>query len=900
VEARLPTGTLTFLFTDVEGSTRALAEQGAERYAEALREHHGLIRDAVAAHGGIEVDTQGDAFFCVFTSARKAVACAEQAQASLATTEIRVRMGLHSGEALVVEDHYVGMDVHRAARVAAAGHGGQVLLSPTTVPLLEQGSFALHDLGEHRLKDLSAPLRLYQLGETQFPPLKTLHRTNLPVPSTPFLGRRREVETILDAVTSDSTRLLTLTGPGGTGKTRLALQIAAESADEFPGGVFWVPLAPIREASLVSSAVANALGVEEEGGTDIARLIGGSIAAQTLLLVDNCEHVLDDAAAVISSLLASTADLRVIATSREALSLAGERVVPVDPLVRSDAVNLFCARAEAAGADGLDQQAVEMLCERLDDLPLAIELAAARAPTIPPPLLLERLSQRLDLLRGPRDADVRQRTLGATIAWSYDLLTSEEQRLLRRTSLFAGGATIEALEEITDADIEELASLVAKSLVRMTPTANGPRYWMLETIREFAGEQLAATDELGPLRQAYLRWFVDLVIESGARGPDPLDSIWLERLETELGNLRVAFQLAIESDDDAVVALGTSLGELHALRGRAGEAYEALSEATERVEEPLAASKLQRLLGRVYVRRDDLEAAATAYAHAEELLDAPDEAESWWSEWLEVKLAQAHHLYWIGDNVGLQRAAKDLRPFVERRGTARQQHDFLHVLYQTNLRQEQYVLSERTEELARAVYTAAEAAGEWDGEFHLGFGLLWRGKLEEAEKHLWRALDEARRLGDVLTETRCLVYGSIARRKLGDVDGVQELDAELAKMDDTYSYAGLIAANRAWLSWRARDGDATQRWGTKALEAWERVGRAGPTVFQWSARFPMLAVDVGREQIESAAAHARFMLGEAQQPLPADVRSALEEAVRAQTAKAFERAIVVARTDGYT
>jgi predicted ATPase len=603
---------------------------------------------------------------------------------------------------------------------------------------------------------------------------------------------------------------------------------------------------------------------------------------------------------VISSLLASATDLRVIATSREALSLAGEQVVPVDPLVRFDAVNLFLARAEAAGANDLDEQAVELLCERLDDLPLAIELAAARAPAIPPALLLERLSQRLQLLRAPRDADVRQRTLGATIAWSYDLLTPEEQSLFRRISVFAGGATIEALEEITDADIEELASLVAKSLVRMTPTAHGPRYWMLETIREFAGEQLAATAELDPLRRAYLRWFAEMAIESGARLPDPLASTWLERLETELGNLRVAFQLAIESDDDAVVALGTSLGELHALRGRTGEAYDALREAIEREAEPRVASKLRRLLGRVHVRRDDLEAAATAYAQAEELLGPRHEDQPWWSEWLEVKLAQAHHLYWIGDNVGLQRAAEELRPYIESRGTAQQQHDFLHVLHQTSLRQEQYVLSERTEEISRALCAAAKAAGEWDANFQLGFTLLWRGKLEEAGKHFQLARDEARRLGDVMTETQCLVYGSIARRKLEDVQGVQELDAELAKMDDTYSYTGLTAANRAWLSWRAGDGDATKQWGTKALEAWERAGRAGPTVFQWSARFPLLAVDVGQGRIESAAAHARFMLGEAQQPLPPDIRAALEKAARTQTAEAFEHAIVVARSEGFT
>jgi class 3 adenylate cyclase len=460
VEARLPSGTLTFLFTDVEGSTRTLTEVGLERYAEALEEHNRLIRDAVAAHGGIEVDTQGDAFFCVFTSARDAVACARDAQQALAATRIRVRMGVHSGEALAVDDHYVGLDVHRAARVAGAAHGGQVLLSPATVPLLEPGSFELLDLGEHRLKDLSAPLRLHQLGGETFPALKTLHRTNLPLPATPFLGRRREVE----ALRGRSERLLTLTGPGGTGKTRLALQVAAQLADEFPGGVLWVPLASLRDAAVVPTAIADVFDAED------VETAAATLADDTLLVVDNCEHVLDEAGRAVAALLRETERLRVIATSREPLAVAGEHVVPVDPLERNDAVELFVARAEAAGATALDAAAVTELCARLDDLPLAIELAAARTPALPPALLLERLAGRLDLLRGARDADDRQRTLAATIGWSYDLLNEDEQRSFRNLSLFVGGAVLDAVEDVAQAELDALASLVAKSLVRVLST----------------------------------------------------------------------------------------------------------------------------------------------------------------------------------------------------------------------------------------------------------------------------------------------------------------------------------------------------------------------------------------------------------------------------------------------
>jgi len=284
---RLPSGTVTFLFTDVAGSTRLLGELGAERYAAELDAHRDVIREALDRHGGVEVDTQGDAFFCAFGSARDAVACAADVIARLARTRISVRIGLHTGEALVAGDHYVGMDVHRGARIGACGHGGQVVLSPSTVALLEPGSFPLHDLGEHRLKDLSAPVRLHQLGDGRFPPLKTLHRTNLPVPATPFLGREAELRELTELAARPGLRLLTLTGTGGTGKTRLALQATAELADHFPDGLFWVPLASLRDPELVGSAVAQALDVEERADEPAAATIARAASGRSLLLLDN-------------------------------------------------------------------------------------------------------------------------------------------------------------------------------------------------------------------------------------------------------------------------------------------------------------------------------------------------------------------------------------------------------------------------------------------------------------------------------------------------------------------------------------------------------------------------------------------------------------------------------------
>jgi predicted ATPase/class 3 adenylate cyclase len=883
VKDSLPTGTLTFLFTDVEGSTRTLTDLGADDYAAALDEHNRRIRTAVDDHDGIEVDTQGDAFFCVFTSARDAVACAQDAQARLAPGPIRVRMGLHSGEAVVADGHYVGLDVHRAARVAAAAHGGQVLLSATTVPLLEPGSVELLDLGEHRLKDLSAPMRLAQLGSDSFPPLKTLHRTNLPIPATPFLGREGELARTLALARDPANRLLTLTGTGGTGKTRLALQLAAELADDHPGGVFWTALAPLRDAGSIHSAIAQALGVETD--TDLAR----ALDFPTLLLVDNCEHLLDAVAAVVGPLLRTTEKLRVLATSREALALAGERVIPVEPLERRDAVALFRARAEAAGASEVAAEDAARLCERLDDLPLAIELAAARTAAFPPAVLIERL----DLLRGTRDAEDRQRTLAATIGWSYDLLTDGEQRAFRNLSLFLGGASLDAVEEVTQADIDELGSLVSKSLVRVMQATSGPRYWMLETVREFAGAQLAENDA-SPLRTRFVRFFGDLADRAAPQlgGRDAV--VWLERLEAEAANLRLAFSVAANAHAAETAVIGATLANLHLVRGRYDEAHDVLTTALQFGGDTLVAARLNRLLGELRVRQDEFTAAADAYAAGLELLGAPGDGDAgWWREWLDLKMREATLHYWRADSERLHLAADALRPYVDAHGTPRQRANFIETQVFDLLRRDRYAAPPEAETLARSYVDAAKTAGDWDGQFMLGFVLLWRDKFEEATSELQSSVEVAREVGDVLTEIRSLVYQAIARRRLSDVEGVRALDREIAEFDDTYGYTGLIAANRAWLALRDRDLDEVEAQGATALADWPPDKRAGPTVFQWTARFPLLAVGVERQQADAALEQAHAMLDDSQQPLLADVRAALESG-------AFAQAVELARKHGYT
>jgi predicted ATPase/class 3 adenylate cyclase len=492
VRSDLPTGTVTFLFTDVEDSTRLLHSLGAEAYAKALAEHRQAIRDACTAEGGVEVDTQGDAFFFAFPTAPGAVGAAAAFIEALAAGAVAVRVGLHTGTPLLTDEGYVGDDVHRAARIAACGHGGQVLVSTSTAQLIES---KLLDLGEHRLKDLSAPERIYQLGDGDFPALTSLYRTNLPVPATPFLGREREVREVVDLLAEGDTRLVTLTGPGGTGKTRLALQAAGMASDAYPDGVYWIPLAPLRNPALVLVAAAQTLGSKNGLAEHIAD-------KSMLCLFDNFEQVVE-AASELAALVSACPHLDVLVTSRERLRIGVERNYPVPPLVEEDGEALFTARARAVDPAFVASDAVHELCLRLDELPLALELAAARTAIFSPEQLLEKLSQRLDLLKGDRDADPRQQTLRATIEWSYGLLSEDEQRLFRRLAVFSGGCTYEAAEKIAEADPDTLQSLVEKSLLRFS----SQRFWMLETIRGYARERLEDSGEMDRLRGRHAFYF---------------------------------------------------------------------------------------------------------------------------------------------------------------------------------------------------------------------------------------------------------------------------------------------------------------------------------------------------------------------------------------------------------
>lgn len=550
----LPSGTVTLLFTDVEGSTRLLDEVGPERYAAALLDHRERSRAVAVAHRGVEMGTEGDALFFVFQGAGDGLAAAGEMQAAIAGGRLRVRMGVHSGEVLLADGDYVGMAVHKAARICSAAHGGQVVASDQTRAL---AGVVLRDLGEHRLKDLTGPERLFQLGEEDFPPLRTLRHVNLPVQATPLIGRERELGELVEL--AGSHRVVTLTGTGGTGKTRLALALAAELADSYTDGVWWVSLASVTDPGLVTAGIAAALGAIE----DLPTYLSGRAL---LLVLDNLEQVVDSAPE-IGELLSGAQDCAAITTSRERLAIAGEQEYPVSPLSRHDAVELFTIRAREVKPGFEPGAAIDAICERLDRLPLALELAATRVKLLSEDQLLVRLEQRLPLLAGGRrDLPERQRTMRAALAWSYELLSEPEQRLFTNLAVFSGGFELEAAEHICDADLDILQSLIEKSLVRQ---AENGRHFLLETTREFALEQFAASDECDEIRARHARWYLALGV--AARGHDPERAEARIRLREDAADAGLALSWALDHDIAAALPLVDSLFKEWLAAGRIGE-----------------------------------------------------------------------------------------------------------------------------------------------------------------------------------------------------------------------------------------------------------------------------------------------------------------------------------------
>lgn len=602
VGATLPTGTVTFLFTDIEGSTRLLDELGGDAYAEALSTHRRAIRTACSMHKGVVVDTEGDSLFVAFWTARDASMAALAIQEALATGSVRVRIGVHTGTAAVTEGGYVGMDVHRAARIATAAHGGQIVLSASTRSLLDpRDALLVRELGEHRLRDLSAAEQLFQLGEGEFPPLRSLSSTNLPVPATPFIGRGRELAEVESLLCRADVRLLCLVGPGGTGKTRLALKAAALVSGGFPDGVWLTPLAALRDARLVLAAVAQTLGVMEEPGRDLTDTLASRLAGRhSLLVLDNVEHLLPTVATELASLVAQCPALKLLVTSRERMQVSAETAWQVPPLAPADAQQLFLERARAVGVRLEADESISELCGRLDQLPLAIELAAARTIVFSPDQLLERLAQRLDLLKGGRDADPRQQTLRAAIDWSYELLTPEEQRVFCALSVFAGGCTLEAAEEVASAETDTLQSLLDKSLLRRRDTNLRPRYWMLATIADYAAEKLGNGPDADGLWRRHAEWSRRHALQlHGVPGPDVPRTAApdeLAQVREDYDNVRSALAWSWAAGEDELgLDLGTACCSYWLDEGLFRDAAAWHREAMPRIRSASPASRLQAL-----------------------------------------------------------------------------------------------------------------------------------------------------------------------------------------------------------------------------------------------------------------------------------------------------------------
>jgi predicted ATPase len=569
-----PNGTVTFLFTDMEGSTKLLHELGAEAYDAALAEHRRLLRESFARHGGVEVDTQGDAFFYAFPTAQGALEAAEQGQEALASGPIKVRMGLHTGTPHLGKEGYVGDDVHLGARIAASAHGGQVIVSKQTQEVVD---LEVIDLGEHRLKDIEGPVAIYQLGQERFPPLKTISNTNLPRPASSFVGRERETEEVVSLL-RNGTRLLTLSGPGGSGKTRLAIEAASELVPDFKAGVFWVGLAALRDSALITETIAQTLGAKDGLQEHIEE-------RELLLLIDNLEQVIESAPE-LASLLEACPNLKLLCTSRELLRVRGEVEYAVPPLTNHEAVELFCQRSQVKPYETITE-----LCRRLDDLPLAVELAAARTSVLTPEQILDRLSQRLDLLKGGRDAETRHQTLRTTLQWSFELLTPEEQRLFARLAVFAGGCTLDAAEEVAAADLDTLQPLVEKSLLRFT---NG-RYWMLETIREYAAEKLGESSEEADLCRRHATFFTRFAEEAepNADRTDVLDA-----LAKDESNLRSALSFSAAGREPALMLrLAGALWRYWDWRDQDQEARGWLEEAIQHGSQSAPADRAKALRG---------------------------------------------------------------------------------------------------------------------------------------------------------------------------------------------------------------------------------------------------------------------------------------------------------------
>lgn len=614
-----PDGVVTFVFTDVEGSTR-LARAAGDRWVGILDQHNSLMREAIDAHDGFEVKTEGDAFFVAFADAANAIRFCVDAQRSLARhewpsdCEIRVRMGMHTGAAHVIGDDYVGLAVHEAARIGSSSHGGQIVLSAATANAAGEigGGVSMVDLGLHALKDFPEPQSLYEVAHPElrsgFPPLRTLtpSKGNLPQPPHDLIGRSDELEAALDVLASGA-RMLTLTGPGGIGKTRLAIEVARAAQPGLSGGAWFVALAPLTDDTFVLQALADALSVTQRAGETLLESVAAVLGTgPSLVVFDNAEH-LPSSATVARELIEVCASVQVLVTSRVRLRLRHEHELRLNPVGEPDAVRLFEARAAAArpgfAVDDSNADDVAELCRALDGIPLAIELAAARVRLFGPAALVERIRRDIGILGGGAiDLPEHQRTLRGAIAWSYDLLDDATRHVLQRLAVFRGGARLDALEAVCDGvdSLTAAEELVDHNLVTIGEDPDGePRFGSLETIRQFAAERLADSGTQPDAERRHAEWFCEWIerVEPELIGPDQLK--WYAMLDAEHENLRAAID---RLGGDRALAVAASLARYWARRGRWAEGKEVLERLLASERDDVSPRTLGRaLLGLGYI-----------------------------------------------------------------------------------------------------------------------------------------------------------------------------------------------------------------------------------------------------------------------------------------------------------
>ena len=950
-----PTGTVTFLFTDIEGSTK-LWERHPSAMHTALARHDEILQRAIGSRGGYVFKTVGDAFCAAFADASDALEAALETQRALFGEEweggfvIKVRIALHTGAAEERGGDYFGPPVNRVARLLSAGHGGQTLLSSATRELVRDRlpeDTELRDLGERRLKDLIRPDRVFQLIASDlppsFPPLKTLDArlNNLPSQPTPLVGREREVAEVCRMLRGGGARLLTLTGPGGTGKTRLGLQVAADLVDEFEDGVFFVPLAPISDPDLVVPTVARTLDVTETSGRTPEEALKDYLRNKEMLLVmDNFEQVVE-AAPLVGELLSACPALKVLATSRTVLRIYGEQeftvpplelpdpkhLQPVERLTQNEAVRLFVDRAQAAKADfsvtNDNALAVAEICAHLDGLPLAIELAAARIKLLPLQAMLSRLGNRLKLLTGgARDLPERQRTLRATIEWSHELLDEGEKLLFARLAVFAGGCTLEAMEAVCDAEgdlpvddaLEGASSLLEKSLLRQEegPEESEPRFSMLETISEYALERLEESETAEEIHRLHAEFYLALAEEAEPRlrGPEAVTS--LGHLETEHDNMRAALSWSLDSGEAELgLRLGVALLWFWSARGYWSEGVRWLEEALAKGDAAEAATRAGALfsLGIVLGRQSNFGRAEACHEEAlalyEELGDQRHAAES---------LA---HLAWM---VAFRGDATRATALFEKSLAAARESGNLRPIPSTLNGLAYIAFESEAFERAQRLWGRALALNREQGNVlevatvlnSMGYAELARGNQERAKALLEESLPLNRELGNKLGVAHCLMALGIAATLQGEPEWAKALlkeslaiDVELgSKSEIAETLEGLAAANgalgehvraaRLWgMAGALREAVAIPWWSAERLlhEPQLVAARSRTDEATWETAFAE-----GRNMaLEEAVEYALSEEGPATPLTTGPVRSSAEESPPSLTRREEEVAFLVAR-----